>query len=377
MNPFIEPFHKSQRFFLWLKRIDFFLNNYALKDWTFSYLTQRMFFFFLTWLKELNLLLNIRPSRIEPLFFSMTQRIEPFFLNMIHRIEPFCQIWLKELNFLKKKIDSKKWTFLKWFKELNPFVKFESKKRKKKNRLKELNFLKWLKELNPFFFSIWLKELNFPFYMSQRLEPCHMTQRLDPFYKVWPSRIEPFEKYDSKKWTSFFCTTHRIELFWICLNELNPFFKCDSNSWTFFEHDAKHWTLFLLNVTQSIELELFRYDSKNWNFSEMTHRIDFFLHESKNWTFFCNMTQRNEPSFATWLKQLNLLFYITQLIEPSFWKTTIQRIELLFYTTQRIEPFLNLTQRIELFFANMTQRIELFLFFFKHDSKNWLWKNMT
>ena len=345
---------------MWLKRIDFFLKNYALKDWTFSYLTQRMFFFF-------DMTQRIEPSSEHKTFKNWTSFFQYDSKNWTLFFEYDSQnwtllFWLKELNFLKKKI---------WVKELNPFFL------KKKNSTQRIELFKMTQRIEPFFFSIWLKELNFPFYMSQRLEPCHMTQRLDPFYKVWPSRIEPFEKYDSKKWTSFFCTTHRIELFWICLNELNPFFKCDSNSWTFFEHDAKHWTLFLLNVTQSIELELFRYDSKNWNFSEMTHRIEFFLHESKNWTFFCNMTQRNEPSFATWLKQLNLLFYITQLIEPSFWKTTIQRIELLFYTTQRIEPFLNLTQRIELFFANMTQRIELFLFFSNMTQRIDLWKNMT
>ena len=216
----LNLFIRLKDFFV-AQRIDFFFEKLCFKGLN-LFLHDSKNVFFLTWLKELNLLLNIRPSRIEPLFFSMTQRIEPFF-------------WI-------------------WFTELNPFVKFDSKNWTffEKNRLKELNFLKWFKELNPFF-SIWLKELNFPFYMSQRFEPCYMTQRLDPFYKVWPPRIEPFEKYDSKKWTSFFCTTHRIELFWICLNELNPFFKCDSNSWTFFEHDAKHWTLFLLNMTRRIE----------------------------------------------------------------------------------------------------------------------------
>ena len=135
----------------------------------------------------------------------------------------------------------------------------------------------------------------------------------------------------------------------------------------------------------------FEYDSKNWNFSDMTQRIEtflrwlielnFFLHESKNWTFFCNMTQRNEPSFATWLEQLNLLFYITQLIEPSFWKTTIQRIELLFIRLKELNLFWIWRKELNLFFANMTQRIELFLFFSnmtqridlfkKHDLKNW------
>ena len=218
--------------------------------------------FFLTWLKELNLLLNIRPSRIEPLFFSMTQRIEPFF-------------WI-------------------WFTELNPFVKFDSKNWTffEKNRLKELNFLKWFKELNPFF-SIWLKELNFPFYMSQRFEPCYMTQRLDPFYKVWPSRIEPFEKYDSKKWTSFF----------VRLTELN-FFEYVSTNWTLFLNVIQIVELFS-NMTQSIEPFFFWMWLKelNLNFSDMTQRIETFLnltqriefflwYDSKNWTFsfFSNMT---------------------------------------------------------------------------------------
>ena len=181
-------------------------------------------------------------------FFSMTQRIEPFF-------------WI-------------------WFTELNPFVKFDSKNwtffEKRKNRLKELNFFKMIQRFESFFFDV-----------TQRIELSFLHVS-----KAWLKDLILFIKYDLqelnllKNMTQrseplFFCTTHRIELFWICLNELNLFFKCDSNSWTFFEHDAKNWTLFLLNVTQRIERELFWYDLKNWNFSDMTQRID-----SKNWTFF-------------------------------------------------------------------------------------------
>ena len=79
----------------------------------------------------------------------------------------------------------------------------------------------------------------------------------------------------------------------------------------------------------------------------------FFKNDSKNWTFFFNTTQRIEPSH-TWLKELNLLCYMTQRITPFLHDSNNRTL------------FFNMTQRIELFY--MTQRIEPF---FLHDSKNW------
>ena len=118
LNPFIEPFHKTQRFFCGSKNWFFFLKNYALKDWTFFYITQRMFFFDMT-------------QRIEPSsehktfknwtsFFQYDSKNWTLFLNMIHRIEPFCQIWLKELNFFWKK-STQRIELFKMIQRIEPF----------------------------------------------------------------------------------------------------------------------------------------------------------------------------------------------------------------------------------------------------------------
>ena len=100
-QPFIEPFHMSQIIFSGSKNW-FFFRKYALKNWTFFYMTQR-----------------IEPSSEHmtfkiwtSFFFSMTQRIEPFFWIRFTELNPFVKYDSKNWTlFFKKKIDSKNWTF--------------------------------------------------------------------------------------------------------------------------------------------------------------------------------------------------------------------------------------------------------------------------
>ena len=144
-------------------------------------------------------------------------------------------------------------------------------------------------------------------------------------------------------------------------------------------------------------------------FLEITQRIELFFcwkYDSKNWTFFLNLTQRIAPTFLfhdsntwtfyTWLKELNLLIYVTQILEL-FWKFLIQRNGPFFFRTQSFSSIKNNSQNwfffesdpqnwfflwIEPFnFLNMTQRIEPFNFWiwrkelnrliFECDAKNW------
>ena len=145
-------------------------------------------------------------------------------------MSPF-RIWLKELNFSKKKKhDSQNWTVL----------------------------FNMTQRIEPFFFDQYMTQrTNCSLFqnMTQRIEPSfqQMTQRIETFSN---QRIEPFffskKKYDYKNWT-FFNMTQRIEYaskdwtfflfqfnrknwkcFLICLKELNPLFQHVSMNWTFF-----------------------------------------------------------------------------------------------------------------------------------------------
>ena len=196
-------------------------------------------------------------------------------------------------------------------------------------------------------------------------------QELNLFFNLWLTELNPsFEKYDSKNWTLLFkICTQRIEpLFKIWLEELNMFF----------------------NRTFSIWLKRFIVFNMFWRvepFFDMTYRIDFFRkifqiwtlfeHDSKNWTFFI------------WFKYLSLILQLTHRID--FFSKVTLRIEFFFWKKtqriERIEPFLDITQKIELFFVEkMTRRIELFfcsiwlkeLFLpFFHDSNTWTFFHMT
>ena len=163
----------------------------------------------------------------------------------------------------------------------------------------------------------------------------HMIHRIEPFFPTWLV----------KNWTLLFNMTQRIE----------PFFKKHVSSKLFF--------FFAKNI-QRIEPS-FEYDSKNWTFSNMTpkklnflnmiHRNEpFFQHYLKDGTFE-SMTQRI-GHFLIWLKELNLLFYMTPRTEPFL----LEELNLFFFS--------NLNQRID-FFKNFTSN---YWPFFEYDSQNWI-----
>ena len=218
------------------------------------------------WRKELNRLIFEYTQRIE-LFLHRTQRIEIIFerlkeLNLFFWLKEcnFFWIWLIDLNFffekktmtqrnelffffdITQRIEPLEKTKL-WFKELNLFL-FHSKNWIFSVRLTELNLfsLNMTKELDSYFLNMtqWIEQLNF----------FNMTQRIGPFVLIWRKELDPFFKYDSKKWTFFKIWLTKLN-FWIWPTELNLFFEYDSQNWTFF-----------FNMTERIE-PLSKYDSKN------------------------------------------------------------------------------------------------------------------
>ena len=200
------------------------------------------------------------------------------------------------------------------------------------------------------------------FYKTQRIELFDMTQRIELFFWILLTELNPFLKYDSKKWkwleglTFFFqsdlknCTLLKM----LTQRNVTLFSNMTQRVEPFFEYDTKNWTSILMNFT---------FDSKelNLSFYHMTQRIDFFGHDSKielfltydskNWTFFPKMTHGNGKNS----------------------KNTTQKYDSKNWT------FFNMAQRIELLlFLNTTQRFEYFFcfeyaspFFFEHDSQNW------
>ena len=328
MTQRIEP-----SFSTWLKELNL-LSKYDSKNWTFfSTMTQKIELsfrnietvswkydskiwtsFLIIWLKELNLLSDNMTQRIELFVIISLKELNFFFLMWLEELNPF-YIWLKELNFflnLTQRIEPFLWI---WLKELNHFLNVTL-------RIEPLFFLIWLKELNTFF--IWFRELNF--FFLKNIDSKNWT-----FFFNMTQKIE----YDSKDWIFFwFNMTHRIFFqknvsknctlfFSVWLRQLNPLFEHVSMTWTlfdatqriepfFFEYDSQNWTLcflnmihriepfvswiwftelnFFENMTHRIELEtflkllkelkLFWYDSKNWNFSDMTQRIETFVYKT-------------------------------------------------------------------------------------------------
>ena len=139
----------------WLEELIFW--KYQSKYRNFILMTQRIeFFFWKTWLTEIELFFPTWLIVIEPFFFwHVTQRIEPF-LNVTQRIEPFW-MWRKELNF--SWIWRKDWSFSPKFWQKNQWI--------------EPSFQKWFKELN----MTQRIELFFFFNVTQRI------QFLNSFYK--------------------------------------------------------------------------------------------------------------------------------------------------------------------------------------------------
>ena len=181
--------------------------------------------------------------------------------------------------------------------------------------------------------------------------------------------------------------THRIAFFVMWLTELNFFLETTTQR-IVFSYVSKNRTLNwirlkalnTLNTTQRVEPS-FQCDAKSWT---------FFQYDSKNWTFFLNTTHRIEPgmwlqelnpSYSTWLKELNL----TQ--ELNFFPIWPKESNTLLNVTQRIEPSSQKdsknwsfskkdSKNLNLLEDSRLQELKLFLclgrwnFFFQLESKN-------
>ena len=106
---------------------------------------------------------------------------------------------------------------------------------------------------------------------------------------------------------------------------------------------------FVENMTQRIEL-FFQFDSKNCSF--------LFFHDSNFWNLF------------TWLKELNFLFCVTQILEL-LWiyfskKWTLFFQDSKFFHQKKISP------RIDFFFWIPTHRIDFFCE--KNRLNSWIWR---
>ena len=194
-----------------------------------------------------------------------------------------------------------------------------------------------------------------------------MIHRIEPFFPTWLVKIEPF--------------------FSTWLKELNPFLKTCLIKIVFLQKIFKELNL-LLSMTQRIEpfrtwlqkLNFFWTWFTEMNlFSALLEGWNIWEYDSKNWTF------------LIWLKELNLLFYMTQRIELFFcenlcffpknhkfepFSTWLKELNLLFYMTSRTELFL--LEELNFFFSNLNQRIDFFKNFtsnywpfFEYDSQNW------
>ena len=122
------------------------------------------------------------------------------------------------------------------------------------------------------------------------------------------------------------------------LKELNPSWK-----------SLKRLNFFFVeNMTQRIELF----------FLNLTQRIapTFLFHDSNTWTFF------------TWLKELNLLIYVTQILEL-FWKFWFKEMDL-FFSRLKVFHQSTITHRIK--FLNPTHRIDFFCELNRLIS--WIWR---
>ena len=149
--------------------------------------------------------------------------------------------------------------------------------------LKELNlFRTWLQKLN--FFWTWFTEMNL---LSALLEGWNIWeydsknwtffdlahQRIEPFFFFWKSlffpkkhKFEPFFSTWLKELNLLFYMTPRTELF--LLEELN-LFKFESKNWFFKNFTSNYWPFF-------------EYDSQNWTLLTRLKDLRTFWHESKN-----------------------------------------------------------------------------------------------
>ena len=253
---------------------------------------------------------------------------------------------------------------------IEPFFQFDSKNGTlflNMTQRTESFFSKWLKELNLFsqsdakncfffFFSLTRRIEPSFLNMSQWIEPfCRLTHRIEPcfFVSIWLKDLTPLKKYDFQE----------LNLLIIWIKGLN-FWKCDS----------KYWTLFF-NMSQRIEptfptwvkelIFFFEHDSQKL-FKIITQRIDFF---SWNMTY---KAQRIETSFHTWLEELNLTQGLNFFEET--WLTELNH----FSCDSRSWTLLsNISQRNWTFSLNTDSKNWTFLFEYWRKELNlfsWIWR---
>ena len=212
---------------------------------------------------------------------------------------------------------------------------------------------------------------------------------MDLFVQIWRKELDPFFKYDSKKWTFFKTWLTELNFFfffefdsqnwtlscWIRLNKLNLFFT-DSKTWHFFNVIQrvffKTWLYALnpfLNFDSRIRL-LKNYDSQNGTLLfNLTQRIEpFSKYCSKNWTLvnmwleelnpFSKYCSKNWTLFNMWLEELNIFFKRTFSIWLKGWKFSI--------CFEELNPFWY-DLKNWLFWKNESNIWTLF----ENDSKNW------
>ena len=294
--------------------------------------------FFSIWLKELNF------------FFELDSKGWTFLLSMTQRVEPFYWVWLKE-SLLEK---AQRYFLM-------------------THRIEPMR--KKLKELNLFFFEIWLKELNFFFNMTQRIELFSIWLKELNLLLSMTQRIELFFEYDSKNETIFLNTTQWIE----------PIFKYDSMNWTLF------------NMTRRIELFFLKKkkDSKNWNFLSMSQRIEFlsFFFEKKKKPqriqLFSKIRYKELNFLPIWLnfffskydsKNLTLHFTMTQRLF-FFSKKTKTSKSSTFFMTHRLEPFcFNIFSKKKKWLKELIPFLNydsqnVFFLKYEYDSQNWFFFN--
>ena len=183
-----------------------------------------------------------------------------------------------------------------------------------------------------------------------------MTLRSELF-SIWQKEIEPSVEYWHKK---------KILLYWMRFERV-VFFLNDSKNWNFLKNMTHRIETFFSNTTHRIELFVW-YDSKNLN---------LFLIRLKELNFFLNTTHRIEPTFSlNMTKELNSFFFDYESKNWTHFVDMTQRIELFFHwPARRTELFLNTAQRSEHFKIRLKQ-LEHFLFYYEDDSKFFFFKKM-
>ena len=378
----------------------FWRNIYDSKNWTFFFTKSKNWSFFTNMIHSKN-------SSLLNLFIWLKELHS--FLNMTPRIGLVSK-WLKELNLFLKMTQkfcsldlTQNWFFWLWLSERYCFVYFDSNNWTVfKIRPKGLNFFDWLiNMIQRIVFSLMSHRIEH-FFEHERIEPSSffMTQRIEPFFFFGDS-IEHFS--DPKNWTFFLNTTlfwKNWTLFWNVTQRIEPdFHKIDSKNWTFFSQMTRRLELSFTNMsdrnrrnfffliekkkkmTPRIDFlkisikKLYFDDSKNWVlfFFEKhdSRNLTIFPCDSRNWTLLSNMTHSNWILFfLTWLKELNPFWNMTQRVENFSWIFDSKNWIFFEYDSKIWTFFLNVTHRIEFF---MTQRIEFFQYdkdFVEYDSKN-------